>query len=694
MMENLEKLRNIGIIAHIDAGKTTTTERVLFLSGRIHRFGNVDDGNTTTDYMDQERERGITIVSAATAFDWKGYRINLIDTPGHVDFTAEVERSLRVLDGVVIVLCGVAGVQPQTETVWRQANRYGVPRIVDVNKMDRIGANLDNVVEMIRTKLGATPAVLHVPIGIEDTFIGMVDVISGKACVWNEETDGTNIEVVDCPEDLKETVALARMQLIDVVAESDEEALSIFIENGTLTNEQIKHYLRKACIATKLVPVVCASAFKHKGVQPLLDAVVDYLPNPLEVPEIKGINPKTGEQIVRKSDPSEPLSALVFKVVSDPYLGTLSYVRVYSGKILASSHVTNATTGKKERVMRCLHLFADHREDIPELLAGDIGGVLGLKESHTGNTLYDTHPIALEDMVFPEPVITMAVEPMTKGEQDKVNKVLRSYSLEDPTFVVKTDEETGEIVVSGMGELRLDIMVERLKREHKLELRTGTPQVSYKETLGKSVDVRVKHVKQTGGKGQYADVAIEFYPAEAGSGLVFESKVGGDIIPQQFIKDVEQGIKDGMQSGVMLGYPVVDIGARLVGGSYHEVDSSNIAFRQAANKALKDALRKGDPQLLEPVMKLQVITPEEYLGDVMAGLNKRRCKVQSMDLQGTSQVIDALAPLSEMFGYATDLRSSTQGRGTHTMQFSHMQITPPDVRDAVVLKVRGMPWQP
>ena len=693
MNNNLEKLRNIGIIAHIDAGKTTTTERILFLAGRIHRMGNVDDGNTTTDYMPQERERGITIVSAAIAFDWNGHRINLIDTPGHVDFTAEVERSLRVLDGVIMVVCGVAGVQPQTETVWRQAEKYGVPRIISVNKMDRIGANLDNAVQTIKTKLGANPVVIQVPIGSEAEFSGVVDVITGKAYTWSLGTDGNDMKIGDPPSDLSDTIELVKSQLIETVAESDEEALSIFIENGILTNDQIKHYLRKGCIGGKLIPVVCSSAFKFKGIQPLLSAVTDYLPSPLEVPPIVGLHPKTQETIERKPESSEPLAALIFKVVSDNYLGTMSYVRVYSGKLKVGTHIINSTTGKKERVMRCLHLFADHREDVDELVAGDIGGVLGLKHSHTGNTLHDiSSPITLEKMEFPEPVISQTIEPQTRQELDKVIKVLRTYAIEDPTFIVSSDEETGETIISGMGELHLDIMVTRMKIEHKLTVRTGVPRVSYRETIGKEVVSRGRYVKQSGGRGHYGDVTLRLFPIQD-EDFTFESKIGGDKIPNEFIKYIELGVRDAMMSGSILGYPVINIGVEVIDGSYHEVDSSIVAYRQAGSIAIRDGIKKAKPQLLEPIMNLQVIVPDEYLGDVMAGLSKRRCKVQSMDLQGNSQIITAHAPLAGMFGYATDLRSATQGRGTHTMEFLKMEVIPPDVRDKVVLAVRGTPWQ-
>lgn len=693
-MNNLEKLRNIGIIAHIDAGKTTTTERILYLTGRIHRMGNVDDGNTTTDYMDQERERGITIVSAATAFDWDGFRINLIDTPGHVDFTAEVERSLRVLDGVVIVVCGVAGVQPQTETVWRQAENYAVPRIISVNKMDRVGANLENAIQTIRERLGANPVPIQVPIGAEDDFRGVVDVISDKAYIWSNETDGTGMAVSEVPEDIRDTVDLTKSQLIEALAESDEDALSIYIDKGTLTDDQIRHFLRKTCIGGKLIPVVCTSAYKYKGIQPLLTAITDYLPSPLDIPPVKGVNPATMEEIERRHDPLESLCALVFKVVTDKYLGTLSYVRVYSGELHAGTHIINATTGKKERVMRCLHLFADHREDVDKLDAGDIGGVLGLKNSHTGNTLHDpSHPITLEQVNFPDPVISETVEPKTRQELDKVVKVLNSYAMEDPTFTVHTDEESGEMVISGMGELHLDIVVTRMKLEHDLEVRTGKPRVSYRETISKSVESRGRYIKQTGGKGQYGDVTLRVFPIDEKE-LRFEIKVGQDKIPEIYHKYIKFGVEDALISGAILGYPVIGIGVEVVDGSYHEVDSSVIAFRQAASIATRDAIKKADPKLLEPIMSLQVIVPDDYLGDVMAGLNKRRCKVQSMDLQGNSQVISAHAPLSEMFGYATYLRSATQGRGTHTMEFLKMKTMPPDIMEKVVLSVRGVPWLP
>jgi elongation factor G len=692
-MNNLEKLRNIGIIAHIDAGKTTTTERILYLTGRIHRMGNVDDGNTTTDYMDQERERGITIVSATTAFDWNGFRVNLIDTPGHVDFTAEVERSLRVLDGVVIVVCGVAGVQPQTETVWRQADRYSVPRIISVNKMDRVGANLENAIQTIREKLGANPIPIQVPIGAEGGFRGVIDVISNMAYIWGDDTDGTDFVIREVPEQFRDTVDLTKSQLIEALAETDEDALSIFIEKGTLTKDQIMHFLRRACIKGLLVPVVCTSAYKYKGMQPLLTAITDYMPSPLDIPPVKGINPATKEEVERKHDPSEPLCALVFKVVTDKYLGTLSYVRVYSGELCTATHITNATTGKKERVMRCLHLFADHREDVPKLVAGDIGGVLGLKNSHTGNTLHDpSKPVSLEQVNFPDPVISETVEPKTRQELDKVVKVLNNYAMEDPTFTFHTDDESGEMVISGMGELHLDIIVTRMKLDHDLDVRTGQPRVAYKETISKVVKTKGRYVKQTGGKGQYGDLTLKVYPTEE-KDMPFEINVGQDKIPEIYHKHIKLGVEDALVSGTILGYPVIGIGVEVIDGSFHEVDSSVIAFRQAASIATRDALKKADPMLLEPIMRLQVVVPDEYLGDVMAGLNKRRSKVQSVDLQGKSQVISAHAPLSEMFGYATYLRSATQGRGTYTMEFLKMKIMPPDIMEKVVLSVRGVPWQ-
>jgi elongation factor G len=690
-MKHLENVRNIGIIAHIDAGKTTTTERILFLAGRIHRMGDVDDGNTTTDYMDQERERGITIVSAAITFDWKGFRVNLIDTPGHVDFTAEVERSLRVLDGVVIVLCGVAGVQPQTETVWRQANRYGVPRLIYINKLDRLGANFDNVVEKVKHRLGAIPAVLHVPIGIEDKFIGVCDVIENQAYTWPIGEDGSDYTVSPVPEDLKDRVALARQELIETVAESDDEATEIFIETGTLDNDQLKQFIRKGTVSRKIIPVLGGSSYKHRGIQPLLDAVTSYLPSPLDRPIVIGHNPKDGSQIICKPDDDEPLAALVFKIVTDNYLGSMAFVRVYSGKLNANSYCLNANTGKKERVMRCLHLFADKREDVSEISAGDIGGVLGLKESQTGHTLYDEgRPVALEQMDFPDTVISMAIEPMTKADEGKIHQALKKYAMEDPTFKVRYDEEAGQIIISGMGELHLEVMIERVRRDEGLQIRIGKPQVQYKETIGSTVTCRGTQIKQTGGKGQYGDVLLKVSPGERNSGLTWDNHSNAQELPERFIKAIAQGLKDAMETGPLLSFPVVDVHVDIMGGSYHEVDSNDISFRIAAGKGLKEAIRQGNPQLLEPIMKLEVTTPEDYLGDVLGQLNKRRCKIESMEKQGNLQLIEAKAPLAEMFGYATDLRSVTQGRGDHSMEFSHYEITPPAIRDEIIEKVKGI----
>lgn len=690
-MKHLENVRNIGIIAHIDAGKTTTTERILFLAGRIHRMGDVDDGNTTTDYMDQERERGITIVSAAITFDWNGFKVNLIDTPGHVDFTAEVERSLRVLDGVVIVLCGVAGVQPQTETVWRQANRYGVPRLIYINKLDRLGANFDNVVEKVRHRLGAIPAVLHVPIGIEDKFVGVCDVIENQAYTWPIGEDGSDYTVGPVPEDLKDKVAMTRHELIETVAESDDEAMEIFIETGTLDNNQLKRFIRKGTILQKIIPVLGGSSYKHRGIQPLLDAVTTYLPSPLDRPIVIGINPKDGSKIICKPDDDEPLAALVFKLVTDNYLGSMAFVRVYSGKLNANSYCLNANTGKKERVMRCLHLFADKREDVSEISAGDIGGVLGLKESQTGHTLYDEgRPVALEQMDFPETVISMAIEPMTKADEGKIHQALKKFAMEDPTFKVRYDEEAGQIIISGMGELHLEVMIERVRRDEGLQIRIGKPQVQYKETIGSTVTCRGTQIKQTGGKGQYGDVLLKVSPGERNSGLTWENHSNAQELPERFIRAIAQGLKDAMETGPLLSFPVVDVHVDIMGGNYHEVDSNDISFRIAAGKGLKDAIRQGKPQLLEPIMKLEVTTPEDYLGDVLGQLNKRRCKIESMEKQGNLQMIEAKAPLAEMFGYATDLRSVTQGRGDHSMEFSHYEITPPAIRDEIIEKVKGI----
>jgi elongation factor G len=679
----LAKTRNIGIMAHIDAGKTTTTERILFYTGRSHKIGEVHDGAATMDWMEQERERGITITSAATTTEWRGHTIQLIDTPGHVDFTVEVERSLRVLDGAVAVLDAVAGVEPQTETVWRQADKYGVPRIVFVNKMDRIGADFDRCVEMLGSRLGVNALPVQLPIGAEDQFRGVVDLVTMTALVW-DGGNGVDFTRTEIPANLLERAQAAHHHLVEAVAETSEELLDAYFENDNLTTEQILSGLRAGVIMGKLLPVLCGTAFKNKGVQPLLDAVVDYLPSPTDIPPVHGETP-SGDPVVRHADDDEPFSAVMFKVQTDPYVGRLSYVRVYSGKLSSGDSVLNATKGRKDRVGRILKMHANSREDITEIRTGDIVAFVGLKDASTGDTLSAIgDPIVLERMEFPEPVISVAVEPATKNDQDKLGKALAALSEEDPTFRVKSDEETGQTVISGMGELHLEILVDRMKREFKVEANVGRPEVAYRETAtAAATKVEYRHVKQTGGRGQYAHVVLDIEP-NPGNGFEFADKITGGVIPKEYIPSVEHGVKGALAAGTLAGYPVIDVKVSLVFGSSHDVDSSQMAFEMAGSMGLREALRKAKPVLLEPVMSVEVVTPEDFLGDVVGDLSSRRGRVEGISLRGNARVIAAFVPLAEMFGYATDLRSKTQGRAAYTMQFATYEQVPNSVAEEVV----------
>jgi len=682
----LEKTRNIGIMAHIDAGKTTTTERILFYTGRVHRMGEVHEGTATMDWMVQEQERGITITSAATTCFWRDCRINIIDTPGHVDFTVEVERSLRVLDGAVAIFCSVSGVEPQSETVWRQADKYGVPRIAYINKMDRVGADFFRAVREISEKLGATPVPVQLPIGVEDSFRGVVDLIRKKAIYFVDEL-GTVMEEGPVPEDMEDLVEEYREKLLEAVAESDEELMLKYLEGEELTEEEIKAGIRKATIALKMVPVLCGSSFKNKGVQPLLDAIVDYLPSPVDIPAVRGIDPETGQEDRRKASDNEPLAALAFKIMADPYVGKLTFIRVYSGTLKPGTYVYNSTKGKRERIGRILRMHANHREEVGEAFAGDIIAAVGLKETTTGDTLCDEqHPIILESMDFPEPVISVAIEPKTKADQEKMSLALQRLAEEDPTFRMHTDPETGQTIISGMGELHLEIIVDRLLREFKVGANVGKPQVAYKETIRRPVRAEGKYIRQTGGRGQYGHVILELEPLEPGKGYEFVNKIVGGVIPKEYIPAVDAGIREAMENGVLAGYPLVDIRATLVDGSYHEVDSSEMAFKIAASQALKDGVKRAKPVLLEPIMKVEVTVPEEFMGDVIGDLNARRGRIEGMELRGGAQVIRAYVPLAEMFGYATDLRSRTQGRGTYVMQFSHYSEVPANLAEEIIKK--------
>jgi elongation factor G len=682
----LEHVRNIGIMAHIDAGKTTTTERILYYTGRTHKMGEVHEGAATMDWMAQEQERGITITSAATTAFWRDHRINIIDTPGHVDFTAEVERSLRILDGAVAVFDAVAGVQPQSETVWRQADKYNVPRIAFINKMDRTGADFFKSVQSMVDRLGAKPVPIQLPIGTEDAHRGVVDVVELRAITWGDDL-GTKMEVGEIPAELVEQANEYHHQVIDAVADHDDELLGAYLEDeSSVTPEQLKRALRAATLDGSVTPVLLGSAFKNKGVQPLLDAIVDYLPSPLDVPSIHGIDPRTQHELSRKAATDEPFSALAFKVMSDPYVGKLTYFRVYSGRLKAGDRVLNTKTGKTERISRILQMHANHREERQEIVAGEIAAGVGLKNTTTGDTLAtDTAPIVLESMTFPDPVISVAVEPKTKADQDKLAQGLQRLAEEDPTFRVRTDEETGQTLIAGMGELHLEIIVDRLKREFNVDANVGRPQVAYRETARKAVDkVSGKFVRQTGGRGQYGHAVINLQPAEQGAGYEFVDKIVGGKIPKEYIAPVDLGIQEAMESGILGGYPVVDIRIELIDGSYHDVDSSEIAFKVAGSMAFKEAMKRAKPILLEPMMAVEVVTPEEYLGDVMGNLNSRRGRVEHLEPIGNAQSIKAMVPLAEMFGYATDVRSMTQGRATFTMQFDHYEEVPQSIAAELV----------
>ena len=686
---SLKDTRNIGIMAHIDAGKTTATERILFYTGKIHKIGDTHDGNSQMDWMEQEQERGITITSAATTAQWKNHRINIIDTPGHVDFTVEVERSLRVLDGSVAVLDAQSGVEPQTETVWRQATTYGVPRIVFVNKMDKTGADFLYSVGTIHDRLQANAHPIQLPIGAEDLFEGVIDLVEMKA-IYNEGSVGENLVEKEIPAEYQDQAEEYREKLIEAVAEFDEDFMEKYLGGEEITIDELKAAIRKATLSVEFFPVVCGSAFKYKGVQPMLDAVVEYLPSPLDVPAIKGINPDTDEEVERHSSDEEPFSALAFKVMTDPFVGKLTFFRVYSGILSSGSYVKNSTKGKRERVGRILQMHANTRNEIAEVYAGDIAAAVGLKDTTTGDTLCDEkNEVILESMEFPEPVIQLSVEPKSKADQDKMSTALQKLQEEDPTFRAGTDEETGQVIIAGMGELHLDIIVDRMRREFKVECTVGAPMVSYRETFKQPAQVQGKFTRQSGGRGQYGDVWIEFTPNEPGGGFEFENAIVGGVVPREYIPAVEAGLKDSMANGVLAGYELIDVKAKLFDGSYHDVDSSEMAFKVAASLALKEAAKKCNPVILEPIMKVEVVMPEEYLGDIMGDITSRRGRVEGMEARGNAQVVSASVPLSEMFGYATSLRSATQGRGTYSMVFDHYEEVPKSISEEIIKKNKG-----
>ena len=682
---SLENTRNIGIMAHIDAGKTTTTERILYYTGRIHRLGETHEGAATMDWMPEEQDRGITITSAATTTTWKGCRINIIDTPGHVDFTVEVERSLRVLDGAVTVLCAKSGVEPQTETVWRQADTYGVPRIAYVNKMDITGADYFHVLKMMKDRLGTNAVPIQLPIGKEDSFVGIIDLLTMKAEVYEDDDLGKTITEADIPADQLEEAKEWRAKMVEAICETDDHLTEKFLGDEEISIQELKAALRKATIATTITPVTCGSSYKNKGVQMLLDAMVDFMPSPLDIPPVVGVDPKTGEEATRAADDQAPFSALAFKVMTDPFVGQLCFFRVYSGTLKAGSYVRNATKDKRERIGRILMMHANHRSDASEIYAGDIAAAVGLKNTTTGDTLTtEQAPIILESMDFPEPVISVAIEPKSKASQEKMEVALAKLAEEDPTFQTRVDRETGQMIVSGMGELHLAIIVDRLFREFKVEANVGQPQVAYRETITKTAKGEGRFIRQTGGHGQYGHVIIEIEPLESGQGFVFEDKTVGGVVPKEFIRPVEEGIREAMNSGIVAGYPVVDLKATLLDGSAHEVDSSEIAFRIAGSMALREALKRAAPILMEPIMKVDIIVPDDYLGDVLADISARRGSIQGMEATRNAQVVDAFVSLSEMFGYATALRSRTQGRGIFTMQISHFEQVPESVMAKIV----------
>jgi len=676
-------------MAHIDAGKTTTTERILFYTGKIHKIGETHEGSAQMDWMEQEQERGITITSAATTAQWKGHRINIIDTPGHVDFTVEVERSLRVLDGAITVLDAQSGVEPQTETVWRQATNYGVPRIVFVNKMDKIGADFLYSVKTLHDRLDANAHPIQLPIGAEDQFKGIIDLVEMRAHFYKDEL-GTVDEVADVPDEYKEMAEEYRNKLIEAVAEFDDELMMKYLEGEEISVEELKAAIRKGTVSVQFYPVLCGSAFKNKGIQLMLDAVIDYLPAPVDIPDIKGVDPQTDSETTRPSSDDAPFAALAFKVMSDPYVGKLTFFRVYSGVLSSGSYVLNSTKGKRERIGRLLQMHANHRSEISEVYAGDIAAAVGLKDTTTGDTLCDEkNPVILESMEFPEPVIHVAIEPKTKADQDKMAAALQKLQEEDPTFRAHTDPETGQTIIAGMGDLHLDIIVDRMRREFKVEANVGQPQVAYRETFRSSAQVEGKFIRQSGGRGQYGHVWIEFSPNERGKGFEFENAIVGGVVPKEYIPAVQAGLEDAMQNGVLAGYPVIDIKAKLFDGSYHDVDSSEMAFKIAASIALKNAAKVCDPVLLEPIMKVEVVIPEEYLGDIMGDITSRRGKVEGMEARGNAQVVRAMVPLAEMFGYATALRSNTQGRGTFTMVFDHYEEVPKNIAEEIIKKNQG-----
>ncbi|TYP50882.1 elongation factor G [Thermosediminibacter litoriperuensis] len=682
----LNRLRNIGIMAHIDAGKTTTTERILFYTGKVHKLGEVHEGTAVMDWMEQEQERGITITSASTTCYWKDHQINIIDTPGHVDFTVEVERSLRVLDGAVAVFCAKGGVEPQSETVWRQADKYGVPRIAYVNKMDIMGADFYNVVKQIKERLGANPVPVQIPIGSEDTFRGIVDLVGMKAYIYTNDL-GTDIQVTEIPDEIREKAEEYREKMLESLSDVNEEIMEKFLEGQEISEAELKAAIRKACVEVKAVPVFCGSSYRNKGVQLLLDAIIDYLPSPLDIPAVKGVDPETGGEIERQPSDDEAFSALAFKIMSDPYVGKLTYFRIYSGTLKAGSYVYNSTKNKKERIGRILRMHANHRQEMEEAMTGEIVAAVGLKDTTTGDTLCaEEKPIILESMQFPEPVISVAIEPKTKADQEKMGIALQRLAEEDPTFRTYTDQETGQTIIAGMGELHLEIIVDRMFREFKVQANVGKPQVAYKETIKKAVKAEGKYIRQTGGRGQYGHVWLEIEPLEPGKGYEFVNRIVGGVIPKEYIPAVDAGVREALQNGVLAGYPVVDVKVTLFDGSYHEVDSSEMAFKIAGSLAFKEAMKKAEPVLLEPIMKVEVVVPEEYMGDVIGDLNSRRGHIEGIELRSGAQVVRGYVPLAEMFGYATDLRSKTQGRGTYTMQFSHYAEVPKNIAESIINK--------
>ncbi len=682
----LARTRNIGIIAHIDAGKTTVTERILFYTKKIYKIGEVHEGAATMDWMPQEQERGITITAAATTCSWNDHRINIIDTPGHVDFTVEVERSLRVLDGAVVVFDGVAGVEPQSETVWRQADRYQVPRICFINKLDRTGANFWRDVDMITERLGVKPVPIQIPIGIEDTFKGLVDLVRMKALIWRDDL-GNTFDETEIPAELADEAATWREHLLEAISDVDDDLAHKFLEGEEITEAEIKHGIRLATLQYKWVPILCGSALKNKGIQPMLDAVVDYLPSPLDVPPVIGLKPNTDVEILKTPDDSEPFSALAFKIAADPFVGKLAFFRVYSGTLKSGSYILNATKGKKERIGRILQMHANHREEIDEVYAGDIAAAVGLKDTFTGDTLADPdHPVILESMTFPEPVIEVAIEPRTKADQDKLGIALQRLAEEDPTFRVKTDEESGQTLIAGMGELHLDVLVDRMVREFKVAANVGKPQVAYRETIRREAEGNGRFVRQTGGKGQYGHAVIRAEPNEKGAGYEFIDKIVGGTIPREYIKPIDMGIRETLDSGIYANVPMVDVKVTLIDGSYHEVDSSEMAFKIAGSMAIKDAVAKANPVVLEPMMRVEVTMPEEFMGDVIGDINSRRGQIEGMDPRGSTQVVRAAVPLAEMFGYATDLRSMTQGRASYSMELSHYAEVPSNLAAELVAK--------